>query len=152
MATPATPPLRAADPAEHDTYAVGMLVVKARRRMRAATVRNLEAAGESFQAWQVIAHLAREGAITQGALATGIACDPAGISRSLDGLEKQGIVKRTRGTEDRRRVTVELTAAGRRRVAKLQPLVTAGIEETLAPLDGREREQLAALLGKCLAG
>ena len=47
------------------------------------------------------------------ALATRLSIDPATVVRTVDSLEKRGLVARRRDTRDRRQVFVEFTAEGR---------------------------------------
>ncbi|KAB8195743.1 MarR family transcriptional regulator [Nonomuraea phyllanthi] len=56
--------------------------------------------------------VAREGAATPSELAADLLLSPAGMTGRLDTLERSGLVRRVRSTEDRRRVDVELTPKG----------------------------------------
>ncbi|QFY07198.1 MarR family transcriptional regulator [Nonomuraea phyllanthi] len=56
--------------------------------------------------------VAREGAATPSELASDLLLSPAGMTGRLDTLERSGLVRRVRSTEDRRRVDVELTPKG----------------------------------------
>lgn len=55
-----------------------------------------------------------DGEKTAGQLAESSLCNPASITTMLDHLESAGVVKRRRGTEDRRVCLVSLTQEGRR--------------------------------------
>jgi DNA-binding MarR family transcriptional regulator len=50
---------------------------------------------------------------TISSIATHLGLDPATVVRTVDSLEKRGLVERRRSREDRRQVFVEFTAAGR---------------------------------------
>jgi DNA-binding MarR family transcriptional regulator len=50
---------------------------------------------------------------TISSMATHLGIDPATVVRTVDSLEKRGLVERRRSREDRRQVFVEFTAAGR---------------------------------------
>ena len=52
------------------------------------------------------------GRASPGDLARDLDVSGAGITGRLDGLEKRGFVKRTPGTDDRRRVDIEVTKEG----------------------------------------
>ncbi|MEV1172979.1 MarR family transcriptional regulator [Nonomuraea sp. NPDC049784] len=56
--------------------------------------------------------VARDGSATPSELATDLLLSPAGMTGRLDTLERSGLVRRVRSTEDRRRVDVELTPKG----------------------------------------
>lgn len=79
-----------------------------------------------------------------------------GIHRSdlvsvINGLAERELVERTPDPADRRRNVITLTPAGRRRLRKLEQLLTAAQEELLSPLSASEREELTRLLGLLVA-
>ncbi|MFD5142050.1 MarR family winged helix-turn-helix transcriptional regulator [Streptomyces sp. NPDC058401] len=79
-----------------------------------------------------------------------------GIHRSdlvavINELAEGELVERTPDPADRRRNVITLTAAGRRRLRKLEQLLAAAQEELLSPLSAPEREQLVSLLGRLVA-
>ncbi|MFI5860773.1 MarR family winged helix-turn-helix transcriptional regulator [Streptomyces sp. NPDC051546] len=79
-----------------------------------------------------------------------------GIHRSdlvavINELAEGELVERTPDPADRRRNVITLTTAGRRRLRRLEQLLTAAQEELLSPLSAPEREQLVSLLGRLVA-
>jgi len=73
-------------------------------------------------------------------------------SRLVDRLVAAGLVARAPAAEDRRRVTLELTAAGRRLHARAQRR-TAPLMAALADrIDARDAEAAARALRTCLEG
>jgi DNA-binding MarR family transcriptional regulator len=127
---------------------LGMLIGKTRRMVWTNATRRLEQSGESILAWQVLACLIRAGTISQTEVATSLAQHPAGVSRLIDDLEKQGYVARRRDRKDRRRVHVEVTPRGRTRFHSILPEVVRGVDQVLEPLSGSERRVLRGLLRK----
>lgn len=73
---------------------------------------------------QVLFFLARTHPAYRGvnAIARRFSIAPATASRIIDNLEAKGLVRRLHDREDRRRVQVELTAKGKRSVARLEAL------------------------------
>ncbi|QIG43462.1 winged helix-turn-helix transcriptional regulator [Nocardioides anomalus] len=71
----------------------------------------------------------------------------SGAVRLVALLEREGLVERRAGTQDRRQVEVQLTATGRERAAAARAAREAVLAETVAGLDEDERVQLEALLG-----
>jgi len=57
----------------------------------------------------------REGRLTAGELAVGTGLTTGAITTAIDRLEQAGYARRVRGTDDRRRVYVELSEQARRR-------------------------------------
>ena len=70
------------------------------------------------------------------------------ITKRLDRLEAQGLLRRVLAEEDGRGKHVQLTPRGRRLVDRLLPLHLANERRLLAGLTATERRQLAGLLGK----
>jgi len=127
---------------------LGMLIGRTRRVVWTNAARRLETAGETVLAWQLLSHLVREGKSTQSELAAGVAQHPAGVSRLLEDLEKQGYVLRRRDSKDRRRVYVEASARGKRRFQEGLPEIVAAVDQALEPLSESERRVLRDLLRK----
>ena len=77
--------------------------------------------------------------------------DAAGIAsptatRTLDGLERDGLVVRRPSPTDRRSVLVELTDAGRARVEAARKVARAARVELYRRLDAGEREEAERIL------
>lgn len=68
------------------------------------------------------------------------------VTEALDGLERDGLLARTRDIHDRRRIAIAITDAGRRmlRVSEAPLLDAAG--RAFKPLTAAEKATLAALL------
>ena len=105
--------------------------------------------GEALAAMQmrthefpVLNHLAETGPVSQQELGAALRINPSNLVGLLDSLEADGLLVRTRDRADRRRHLVELTVAGRRRLAKAWHAAAATERELLAPLSAAEREQL----------
>lgn len=67
----------------------------------------------------VLQIVAREGKPGAGAIAEAARLSQATVTALLDKLEARGLVIRNRGSQDRRRVSVELTQEGRRALADM---------------------------------
>lgn len=76
-------------------------------------------AGGTLPMWLVLLAAKRHGAQTQSALAAEIGFTGATLTHHLDGLEREGLVSRTRNTTDRRSIHVELTPSGEERYEAL---------------------------------
>lgn len=127
---------------------LGTLIGRTRRVVWTNAARQLEASGETVLAWQLLSHLVREGKSTQSAAAAAVGQHPAGVSRLLDDLEKQGFVLRKRDPQDRRRMYVEASARGKRRFQESLPAIVAAVGQALEPLGESERRLLRDLLRK----
>jgi DNA-binding MarR family transcriptional regulator len=87
---------------------------------------------------------------TPSELAAELLLSPAGVTGRLDALEQAALVRRIRGTADRRRVDVELTEAGHAKWMAGMQFQDVAEREIVGALDASEREQVNALLKKML--
>lgn len=83
---------------------------------------------------------------TQGAIADALGYDKGQLVGLLDELEDGGFIVRQRDQADRRRHVVEMTAAGRKALARARKLSARLDDEFLSSLGEKERAQLHALL------
>jgi MarR family transcriptional regulator, lower aerobic nicotinate degradation pathway regulator len=88
----------------------------------------------------------RHGGLSQNRLGRLIAMDPATIKGVIARLEERGLVERGPDPEDRRRVRLALSAAGRAAMPRLVERARKVTEATVQPLSPREAARLAALL------
>jgi DNA-binding MarR family transcriptional regulator len=98
--------------------------------------------------WAAMSKLAETGPCSQNQLGRLTAMDVATIKGVIDRLTARGLTETSADPEDGRRLRVSLTRAGQQMVEKVASNALAISRETLAPLDPREREMLAALLDK----
>jgi MarR family 2-MHQ and catechol resistance regulon transcriptional repressor len=125
-----------------------MLISLTRRLVWFAASRKLEEGGYSMVAWALVGFLVKIGPTTQRDIAAGIGQHPAGVSRLVDDLEKEGFVRRRRDEQDRRRARIEVTARGKAMWTAAEPLVIAALKEALSPLSLDEQRQLRKILRK----
>lgn len=81
----------------------------------------------------------------------GLMMSSAGMTKRLDRLEQQGLVKRNPDKDDRRGVTIHLTQRGRRILARAIAENTKSEATMLAGLSGKERRALSDLLRAVLS-
>jgi MarR family transcriptional regulator, organic hydroperoxide resistance regulator len=75
------------------------------------------------------------------------------VTRMLTGLEKQGMVERARTIDDRRGVSIRLTAAGREALSAKNEVISAKRQElydSLTPAERRQAERLFRRLAEQL--
>lgn len=76
--------------------------------------------------------------------------DVSSMSRMLDRLEKKGLLRRTRTTEDRRKVIVRPTAKGRALVTKATPVAARVAAAAWRGVTEREKQTLREIVRKVL--
>jgi DNA-binding MarR family transcriptional regulator len=92
-----------------------------------------------------------DGPISQQALGESIGCDRTTMVELMDDLERAGLTKRRRNPTDRRAYAIELTAAGRKVMARAGTGLRAAEKDFLEPLSDAEREKLRDMLLRLLA-
>ncbi|WP_419999522.1 MarR family winged helix-turn-helix transcriptional regulator [Streptomyces boninensis] len=106
--------------------------------------------GARHYQYALMAALAEFGPSSQAALGRRCGIDRSDVVAAVNDLVERDLVERTPDPADRRRNTITLTAAGKRRLAKLDKALGAVQEQLLAPLNDAERKQLTALLTRVL--
>jgi DNA-binding MarR family transcriptional regulator len=111
----------------------------------------LAAEGLRRQHFIVLAALAERGAASQAALGRRLLIDRSDMHALLSELERDGLVARVRDEQDRRRMLVQVTAAGARVLRRLDKRVQAAQDALLAPLSAADRDELQRLLTRLVA-
>jgi DNA-binding MarR family transcriptional regulator len=121
------------------------LVCQSRRALVLTATRTLEARKQSIFTWQIVSWLVRHGPTTQRDLSYVLAQHPAGISRQVNELEANGLVRR-KAVSDRRKLLVEITAAGRRWYRESSAEVMQSVDQALSGLSNAQRLDLRKLM------
>jgi DNA-binding MarR family transcriptional regulator len=74
--------------------------------------------------------------------------DSGALTRVIDQLAERGLVERSRRDRDRRKVELQLTAAGRETIERLVPRVVDKLNEVLEDFSSDEVKELQRLLIK----
>ena len=94
--------------------------------------------------------LSRDMAHSSVSLSKLLGGDPASVTRVVDRLERQGLVRRARNCLDRRVVNLTLTEAGRNAATRIAEIVPAMLNRRLSGFTSLEFAALSRLLGKLL--
>ncbi len=121
------------------------LLVEAQAGLAAATNRELAEAGRVCgQPFEILLRLVRtpDHRLRMSDLAAQTTLTASGLTRAVDRLERDGLVRRASCPEDRRVSYAELTPAGEAEIRAALEVHLAQLEELFAPYD---EAQLAAL-------
>lgn len=104
----------------------------------------------------VLGQLHRRGSLTASEIAAAERVQPQSLTRVLAGLEEQGLISRQQDAQDRRRNTIELTAAGREllkeHMQSSDDWLAEAIAERLNPTEQAVLQLAAGILDQLLDG
>jgi len=118
------------------------------KRARGSALREIENEGLSFSQFQLLHgfHSEPDKPMSVKALAEAAGVAQPTATRTLDALERAGVVERRPSSEDRRSVEVRLTKRGRELIARKRELVAKRRDYIWKRLDPEDRERAAELL------
>lgn len=118
---------------------LGMALACLVRQWRAVNDERLKPLGLTQSRWITLSHLRQEDGVLQHQLARSVGVENPSMVRTLDGLERQGLIERRPCSEDRRAKRVHLTAAARPLLAQMELILDDSRRQILA---GLSEEQL----------
>lgn len=130
---------------------IGFLVKRCGGLMSQLAERRFAAEDVSFTQWMVLANLARFEQLTATALAAETCHDMGALTRIVDDLEVDDLVRRARSENDRRVVEIALTPEGRRHLQSGKRIVVELLNWLVAPFSAQESETLIALMQRLMA-
>jgi DNA-binding MarR family transcriptional regulator len=125
-----------------------LLIRLARATYRRATE---DVLGMRLKQYMALNHLAHMPDVSQRQLGEAMHLDANNTVLMLNDLEAAGWAERRRDPDDRRRHTVEMTAAGRKALARAERALDGLEEDVLDGLTADERATLRELLARALA-
>lgn len=91
---------------------LSIALLRARETVMIPVRQMLLKSGMSEQQWRVLKIISDYAGLEQTAIARAACLQLASLTRILQSLEKDNLIKRTEGTEDRRKIIVDITPAG----------------------------------------
>jgi DNA-binding MarR family transcriptional regulator len=104
--------------------------------------------GASFARAKLLIHIARSGTPRSIDLAAMMGFAPRTITEAIDGLERDGLVRRDPDPEDRRAKLISLTPAGIEAVEAADASRKEYIGDVFSVLDMAECDEIVRLMGK----
>jgi len=132
----------------HDSIGY-LLAVNARMLQRVMTAR-LAATGVMHAHWSIMLALWAGDGITQKQLSARVAIEGPTLTRALERMEAEGLVRRKRDRADARQVMVFLTQRSKALREKLLPIAVVEQQRATSGLTDVERQLLVMLLRKML--
>ncbi len=126
-------------------------LLRAADSVRNRAMDHLTGTGLTASQFGTLEMLLHRGPLCQKAIATKLLVSGGNITMVIDNLEKRGLVERRRSRDDRRYVSVTLTAPGRHLISRVFPRHVVRVVEELSTLTPAEQDLLGNLcrrLGK----
>ena len=130
---------------------IGYLVKRVRSMLSAAIEREIAEHDVTYEQWGVLLMILKERGDTAALLARGMECDTGSMTRMLDRLEAKGLISRTRSTDDRRRVQIDLTPSGKRLAERLIAAIVKVLNRHLEGFSAAELDLFKGFLRRMLA-
>jgi MarR family transcriptional regulator for hemolysin len=127
---------------------IGLRLARSAKTLNRAFDQALADAGGSLPTWLILLSLKQRRWGTQRELAGAIGIEGATLTHHLDGLERAGLVTRSRDPENRRVHRVELTVDGEAAFHRLRQAATAFDERLRAGLPDDDVQRLRELLDR----
>jgi MarR family transcriptional regulator for hemolysin len=127
---------------------IGLLVSSTAKVLSREFDAALASVGGSRPTWLVLLSLKTAGHRTQGELAEAVGIRQPTVSHHLDGMEREGLVRRERTADNRRVQTVTVTEAGEALFLRLRRAAGAFDGRLRAGLDDVEVAELRRLLAQ----
>jgi DNA-binding MarR family transcriptional regulator len=129
---------------------IGFLVKRCGGLMSQVAERRFATEHVSFTQWMVLANLGRFEHLTASALSAETCHDMGALTRIVDDLEEEGLVRRARSEQDRRVVEITLTPEGRRHLQAGKRLVVELLNSLVGPFSRQELETLIELMQRLM--
>jgi len=130
---------------------LGYLVNRVARNFAKALSHELAPYDVTIAQWAVLVFLWVEDGPTQRQLSRQVAIDDATMARTLDRMERDGLVRRARNQEDRRQINIHLTDRGRELRDPLLPLAVRVNATATEGFSDEERDLVRDLLRRMIA-
>ena len=130
---------------------IGKLLRRAHRTYSRRLQDELAAHGVSLAQYLHLRELWELNGMTQNELSQKVGIEKASSTAVLDALEKNGLIVRVRNSQDRRKVNVHLTPAGRKIREALSPAAMGVATQAVSDLSEAELDSLFSALTRVIA-
>lgn len=98
--------------------------------------------GVTLAQCHLLLETAIQGSASLGELADNLSADKGALSRTVDGLVREGLLSREENPANRRKITVSLTPSGEAKTAKINELCNASYERVFARIPAEKHGQI----------
>jgi DNA-binding MarR family transcriptional regulator len=133
-----------------DVDTLGFILCHADLKMKNNLLRKIKSFDITTEQWMIMNRLFEEGGISQKELSERTLKDQGSLTRTLDRMEKKGLVKRQVSPNDRRSFLIYLTDAGQTVRDQIVPIAVECIEEAVKGFTEEEVGILTTLLRRVI--
>lgn len=112
--------------------------------------RRMAASGASLARTKLLAFIRCRDNARSADIVAAFGFAPRTVTEAIDGLERDGLVRREADPADRRAKRILITQAGEAAIAASEPIYHELIERVFGPLTPPEREAFAAVMAKLI--
>jgi len=134
-----------------DKDTLGFILCHADMRMKNNLMRKIKSFDITTEQWMILNRLFEEGGISQKELSERTLKDQGSLTRTLDRMEKKGLIRRQVSPHDRRSFLVYLTDQGLEVRNQIVPIAVECIEEAVKGFTQEEVEALTTLLKRIIS-
>lgn len=113
----------------------------AHRRVHMSLTRRLKQFGIQVEAWRVMEILEKDDSLTMGDLAELVLMNPPTLTKLVDRMVADGLVHRKIATSDHRKINLDITALGKKRINQVREQAQLEEQEITTKI-GPERADL----------
>ncbi len=126
----------------------GFVLERASKRMKQYFQEQLQQAGcgITIDQWVILQELEKQDGLSQLEIAKATFKDAPTVTRIIDLLCEKGLTRRIVDEEDRRRFQIELTPAGRTKIAEALPVIELAREKAWQGFDEEKLDSLMHML------
>lgn len=107
--------------------------------------------GTSLARTKLLMLVACDGPVRSTDIASALGQAPRTVTEAIDGLERDGLVRRAPDPDDRRAKRILITPEGEAAVAASQPIRAKFLVDVFSVLDAQERDELVRVIDKLSA-
>ena len=133
-----------------DRDTLGFILCHADLKMKNNLLRKIKSFEITTEQWMILNRLFEEPGINQKELSERTLKDQGSLTRTLDRMEKKGLVKRQVNPTDRRSFLIYLTDEGHALRNRIVPIAVECIEDAVKGFTEEEVDTLAALLKRLI--
>lgn len=104
--------------------------------------------GTSLARTKLLMLVASDGPVRSTDIASALGQAPRTVTEAIDGLERDGLVRRDPDPDDRRAKRISVTAAGEAAIAASQPIRSRFLLDVFGALEKSELDELVRVIGK----